>query len=79
MTGMTPGEADRFFEDDEDPTKVFAAFDAARKGITAPPVTVKLTGPYLQPALTSHQCRGGKGVKLEAAQIQPILAASVRA
>jgi len=78
MTGMTPEEADRFFEDDEDPTKVFAAFDAARKGITAP-VTVELTGPYLQPPLTSHQCRGGKGVKLEAAQIQPILAASVRA
>lgn len=34
---MTPGEARDFYEDDEDPAKVFAAYDAGGKVITAPP------------------------------------------
>ena len=33
--GMTPEEADRFYEDDEDPEKIFVKFDAAPKGVTA--------------------------------------------
>jgi hypothetical protein len=33
---MKVEEADRFYEEDEDPKKVFAAFDAAEKGRTAP-------------------------------------------
>jgi hypothetical protein len=37
MADMTPEEAERFYEDDEDPQKIFAAFDAAPKGVTAPP------------------------------------------
>jgi hypothetical protein len=34
---MTPEEAEQFYETDEDPEKVFAAFDATHKGVTAPP------------------------------------------
>jgi hypothetical protein len=36
MTGMKAEEADRFYEEDEDPREVFAVFDAAGKGRTAP-------------------------------------------
>jgi hypothetical protein len=36
MAGMTAEEADRFCEEDEDPREVFAVFDAAEKGRTAP-------------------------------------------
>ena len=31
MAGMRPDEAREFYEDDEDPAKVFAIFDAARR------------------------------------------------
>ena len=41
MTGMTPEEAECFYEDDEDPQKIFAAFDAASKGVTAPPAAAQ--------------------------------------
>jgi hypothetical protein len=34
---MTPEEAEQFYETDEDPEKIFAAFDAAHKGVTARP------------------------------------------
>jgi hypothetical protein len=34
---MTPDEADRFYEEDEDPEKIFAKFDAGRKGVTTAP------------------------------------------
>jgi hypothetical protein len=37
MIGMKAEEAGRFYEEDEDPDEVFAAFDAAVKGRTAPP------------------------------------------
>ena len=33
---MTPEEAEQFYETDEDPEKIFTAFDAAHKGVTAP-------------------------------------------
>jgi hypothetical protein len=33
---MTPEEAERFYEADEDPEKIFTAFDAAQKGVTGP-------------------------------------------
>lgn len=40
MAVMRPDEAEQFYEDDEDPARVFATFDAARKqglaGRTAP-------------------------------------------
>jgi hypothetical protein len=36
MTGMEAEQADRFYEEDEDPREVFAVFDAAEKGRTAP-------------------------------------------
>jgi hypothetical protein len=37
MTGVKAEEAERFYEEDEDPDEVFATFDAAVKGRTAPP------------------------------------------
>jgi hypothetical protein len=37
MKGMRAEEAGRFYEEDEDPDEVFALFDAAEKGRTAPP------------------------------------------
>ncbi len=40
MKGMKAGEAHRFYEEDEDPREVFAAFDAAEKGRTASPEPV---------------------------------------
>ena len=36
MTGMEAEQANRFCEEDEDPREVFAVFDAAEKGRTAP-------------------------------------------
>ena len=32
-------EAEHFYEEDEDPKQIFATFDAAEKGRTAPPDT----------------------------------------
>jgi hypothetical protein len=41
VAGVKPEEAKRFYEEDEDPAKVFALFDAAKRegrtGRTAPP------------------------------------------
>lgn len=34
---MTPEDAEQFYEADEDPEKIFDAFDAAHKGVTTPP------------------------------------------
>jgi hypothetical protein len=34
---MTPDEASRFYEDDEDPEKIFAKFDAGPKSVTSAP------------------------------------------
>ena len=34
---MTPEEAENFYEEDEDPREVFAAFEQGVKGVTAPP------------------------------------------
>jgi hypothetical protein len=34
---MKAEEANRFYEEDEDPSEVFAVFDAAAKGRTSPP------------------------------------------
>jgi hypothetical protein len=34
---MTPEEANRFYEDDEDPEKIFAKFDAGPKSVTVTP------------------------------------------
>ena len=38
---MTPDEASRFYEDDEDPKKIFAKFDAGPKGVTTPPTPAR--------------------------------------
>lgn len=37
MAGVKPQEAERFYEEDEDPARVFAAFDAGQKGQTHQP------------------------------------------
>jgi hypothetical protein len=37
MVTVKAEEAERFYEEDEDPREVFATFDAAQKGRTAPP------------------------------------------
>jgi hypothetical protein len=34
---MTPDEANRFYEEDEDPKKIFAKFDAGPKSVTTEP------------------------------------------
>jgi hypothetical protein len=34
---MTPDEAHRFYEEDEDPAKIFAKFDAGPKSVTTAP------------------------------------------
>jgi hypothetical protein len=36
MTDMRPEQAEDFYEEDEDPARIFALFDAAGKGRTAP-------------------------------------------
>jgi hypothetical protein len=38
---MTPDEAANFYEDDEDPQRVFARFDAASKIVTTRPIYAK--------------------------------------
>lgn len=37
MISVRAEEAEHFYEEDEDPKEVFAAFDAAEQGRTAPP------------------------------------------
>jgi hypothetical protein len=37
MTGVKPHEAERFYEEDEDPARVFALFDAGQKSQTQRP------------------------------------------
>jgi hypothetical protein len=37
MASVRPEEARQFYEDDEDPARVFAVFDAGEKGRTASP------------------------------------------
>jgi hypothetical protein len=37
VTSMRAEEAERFYEEDEDPSEVFDTFDATQKGRTAPP------------------------------------------
>ena len=37
MTGVQPHEAERFYEEDEDPARVFALFDAGQKSQTRRP------------------------------------------
>jgi hypothetical protein len=49
MVGMRPEEARDFYEEDEDPARVFARFDAAEKGRTAPPKRSPPQEPDLTP------------------------------
>ncbi len=44
MAGMTPEEAENFYEEDEDPTELFAAYDAARENSAKSPVVLEETG-----------------------------------
>lgn len=44
MIGVRAEEAERFYEEDEDPGEVFSAFDAAKKGRTTPRIG-QHTGP----------------------------------
>ena len=37
MVNVKVEDAEHFYEEDEDPREVFAAFEAADKGLTAPP------------------------------------------
>jgi hypothetical protein len=41
MAGMTPEEAENFYEEDEDPREVFAWFDAGPHGVTARPAAAQ--------------------------------------
>jgi len=49
MVGMRAEEAQDFYEEDEDPARVFALFDAAEKGRTVPPVLPAAQEPDLTP------------------------------
>lgn len=49
MVGMRADEARDFYEEDEDPARVFALFDAAEKGRTAPPERPPSREPDLTP------------------------------
>ncbi len=46
MVNVKAEEAERFYEEDEDPGEVFAAFDAAQKGRTAPPHDRRPSSPW---------------------------------
>jgi hypothetical protein len=41
---MTPDEASRFYEDDEDPEKIVVRFDAGPKSVTAAPTDARQLG-----------------------------------
>ena len=47
MRGMKASEAEHFYEEDEDPEKIFALFDAGKKGLTAPPREIHLPSQWL--------------------------------
>ena len=46
MMSVKADEAERFYEEDEDPREVFAAFDAAEKSRTAPPDGRRSSSPW---------------------------------
>jgi hypothetical protein len=54
MMGMKAEEAGRFYEEDEDPDEVLAAFDAAEKGRTAPRRAAPAAG---RPAMWADRLR----------------------
>jgi hypothetical protein len=47
MIGMKASEAEHFYEEDEDPQKIFGLFEAGKKRVTAPPRDVRLTSQWL--------------------------------
>jgi hypothetical protein len=49
MVGMRAEEAQEFYEEDEDPARVFGLFDAAEKGRTASPERPSSLEPDLTP------------------------------
>ena len=49
MVDMRPEEAQDFYEEDEDPARVIALFDAAEKGRTTPPRGRRPQEPDLTP------------------------------
>ncbi len=76
MTGMTPEEAAHFYEEDEDPQRVFAAFDAAEKGVTAPGVALSADAPYVMAAPVSLAAR--LRVRFDAPPLMSAQATAVR-
>lgn len=50
MVGMKASEAEHFYEEDEDPQKIFALFEAGKKGVTAPPRSSRLSAHWLRKA-----------------------------
>ena len=46
MASVKPQEAERFYEEDEDPARVFASFDAGQKGSTRPPAQTGPSSPW---------------------------------
>lgn len=43
MIGMKATDAEHFYEEDEDPQKIFALFEAGKKRVTAPPCDTRPT------------------------------------
>jgi hypothetical protein len=54
---MDASAAEHFYEDDEDPASVFAAFDAADKGTTAPPDETEPAGYICSRCQSGHHER----------------------
>ena len=46
MASVKPREAEQFYEEDEDPARVFASFDAGRKGDTQRPGQTGPSSPW---------------------------------
>ena len=53
---MSPDEAEGFYEEDEEPAKVWAAFEAGPHGITARPVTIT----YDREVRAAYVCLGAR-------------------
>jgi hypothetical protein len=64
MMGMKAEGAGRFYEEDEDPDEVCAAFDAAEKGGTAPPRPARPAG---RPAVWADRVRHDIAMALQRA------------
>ena len=72
---MTPEQAAQFYEADEDPEKIFAAFDAADKAVTAAPTDA---GQSPARSVFTYRVASGLYVELRRKQLPEVSAAGPR-